>query len=78
MKPAAHRFPETGRRIVRKSTKPWAFSSRRKYDEQNNKNGGRVTVKLSDTETITGTCHFFVRLKPRHFPNRAGLSRFLD
>jgi hypothetical protein len=35
-------------------------------------------LKQSDTGTVTGTCHFFVRLKPKHFPNRADLSRFLD
>src|ERR1700722_18896282 len=40
---------------------------------------GRVhLLKPSDTGTITGECHFFARLKPNHFPNRAGLSRFLD
>jgi hypothetical protein len=35
-------------------------------------------LKPSGTGTNTGACHFFVRLKPKHFPNRAGLSRFLD
>jgi hypothetical protein len=35
-----------------------------------------VRLKLPDTGTITGACHFFVRLKPKQFPNRVGLSRF--
>ena len=35
-------------------------------------------LKPSSTGTITGACHFFVRLKPKLFPNRDGLSRFLD
>jgi hypothetical protein len=39
--------------------------------------GGRVQrVQLFDTGTRE--CPFFVTLKPKHFPNRSTLGRFLD
>src|SRR6266481_684129 len=41
--------------------------------------GGRVQpLHQFDTGTNTGRRPFFVTLKPKHFPNRSTLGRFLD
>jgi hypothetical protein len=58
-----------------------AAGCRAESDATNKKGGGHnrepCALKLPDIGTITSARHFFVRLKPKLFPNRAGLSRFL-
>jgi hypothetical protein len=59
------------------SAEPKATQQRR--NKQEKRQAQRVhSLKPSESGTITGACHFLVRLKPKHFPNRGGLGRFLD
>ena len=58
------------------SAEPAATQQTRKAAERV---GGRVQpLQQFDTGTNTGRRPFFVTLKPKHFPNRSTLGRFLD
>ena len=58
------------------SAEPAATQQTRKAAERV---GGRVQpLQQFDTGTNTGRRPFFVTLKPKHFPNRSTLDRFLD
>jgi len=54
-----------------------AAECRAESDATNGHKSESCPLKLPDIGTITSARHFFVRLKPKFFPNRAGLSRFL-
>jgi len=52
---------------------------RNKQEKRRKELGGRVQpLQQFDTGTNTGRRPFFVTLKPKHFPNRSTLGRFLD